>query len=618
MKNICKIIFLFGLLVSLAFAQRKLVNIEVVGNTKIGEWELLSALTIDKPKWYDGIFGSYPSVEYKKMRDNLSVIEAMYRNIGYLGVKTKLKLTPLPDDTMKIIAYVLINEGKLFRINSIDIDLPSQFDKDSAFAVLEMKMGDIFSPYRTDDSKSKLWRWIADRGYPYAVVNLNWTADTVDTPIVDIKFSVDCGKKVHFGRIYYKGLRNTKKFLLKRELGIKQGDLYSFSTIETSKEELYSTGLFRIISIELADTFTYPETVDVIVNVMENRRGWYGFSLNFGASKEYDFTTEFVGEWGHRNIWGNGQSVSLKASAQTEMISKWQFISHRYEMQFTEPWTFAKKLPSILTLYFEPGVKTAQYPYRVQKFGGNLNLIKRFGPILHSIGLTYERADIYGVLEDEAEEIKQEQGIFISRELNYTYQRDVRNNPLMPTDGSLIRMSTDFVGGPLGGDEHYLKVDVLWGRYLRFPIWHNAIYANRFKMAVMGNTKKGTDISIHNRLATGGANSVRGFDELSIGPRTNDSIRTMLGGKVLFLFSSEIRFPIIWKFWGHTFIDLGQVWYDWKDVNPNDIRASTGAGLAFITPVGPLRFDYAVVLSKHPYDPKQFSHKWHITLMYPY
>ena len=618
MRNIFKTLFFIVLFFGVAFSQRKLVNIEIIGNTEISEWEILSALTIDKPKWYDGIFGTYPPVEYKKMKDNLSVIEAMYKNIGFYTAKTRLKLIPIPNDTTKVIAQIRINEGKLFRVDSVSIDLPQQFDSDSALEIFGIKNSDIYSPYKVEDSRNKLWRWIADKGYPYATIKITSAVDTLDTPLVDIHISVDCGKKVYFGKIHYKGIHNTKKFLIKRELSIKSGDLYSFSKIEKSKEDLYSTGLFRIISIELADSSAHPETVDVLINIVENKRGWYGISLNFGASKEYDFTTELVGEWGHRNFLGNGQSISLKASAQAEMVTRWQFISHRYEMNFTEPRTFTKKLPSILTLYFEPGVKTAQYPYRVQKFGGTFNIIKRFGPVMHSAGLTYERADIYGVPENEAEEIKQEQGILISRKLDYIYQRDVRDNPLIPTNGSLIRMSTNFVGGPLGGDEHYLKVDALWSKYIPLPIWHNAIYANRLRIALMGNTKKGTDVSIHNRLATGGANSVRGFDELSIGPRTNDSLRTMLGGKILFLFSSEIRFPIIWKFWGHTFIDLGQVWSEWKDVNPNDIRASTGTGIAFLTPVGPLRLDYAIVLSKHPYEPKQFSHKWHLTLMYPY
>ncbi|RKZ34378.1 outer membrane protein assembly factor BamA [bacterium] len=616
-KNNWKILFAILILCTNVFAQKKLVNLKFVGNQQFSEWELLSALNIKKPKWYHSIFGNYPVVNKRRLETNLKIIESMYKDKGFLDVKTNYRLNPLATDTNKVVANILIEQGTQYRIDYIGIDITPDMDTGELYRSLKINQGEIFSPYKAEQAKNNLANYIADMGYPYYSVNMEWAKDTNDFT-VDVHFTVECGKLAYFGDIHYKGLRNTKKFLLRRETVINKGDLYSRSAMKKTTEDLYSTGLFRIVSVELIDTLQHPDTVNVLISVVENKRGWYGFSFNLGASKQYDFTTELVGEWGHRNIFGNGQSITFRASAEAELISRWQFLAHGYEFKFTEPWTLGKKLPSILTFYFEPGVKTLQYPYRVQKMGGNLNLIKSIGVFTHSGGITYERADIYGVPEDEADEIKQEQGIVISRGLNYTYQRDTRDDPLMPRAGSLVRFNTDFVGGPLGGDEHYLKIGSTWSRYIRIPFWRDAIFANRLKIAVMGKTKKGTDVSIHNRLVTGGANSVRGFDELSIGPRTQDTLRTMLGGKVLFLFSAEIRYPIIWKLWGHTFIDLGQVWSEWKDVNPNDIRASTGMGLAFITPLGPLRVDYAMVVSKHPYDPEQFSRKWHITFMYPY
>lgn len=597
---------------SLIFAQRQVENIEFVGNEHISSWELMSLLTIPKPRWYSPIFGTFPELNSTALQNDLTTIRSVYWSRGFLDVRMRASVKPVGDDTNRVQIKILIDEGKRYLIGSVRLLLPQQFDSYRAGLALGLEEGAVFSPYEAQLAKSRLWRWIADKGYPYAEVQMNWEKKK-DSSLVNIVYDVQPGKKAYLGKVKYKGLRNTKTFLLRREITTKHGTPYSYNELERNKEALYSTGLFKIVSVELADTSGCPDTVDVIVSVVERKRGWYGFSVDFGSHQEYDMTAQVSVEWGHRNVLGNGQSISLKASVEGQVFARQQLLSHRYEFVFFEPWTFSKKLPSTLTLYFEPGVKKYPDPWRVQKIGGTIQLMRRIDIITHWAGITYERADVFGVPEDQAQEIKQEQGIFISRKLTYTYQRDSRSDILMPDKGSLLRFSADFVGGPLGGDENYLKADFLWTRYMRIPFWHSIIYASRLCITLMGKTEPGREIAVHNRLTLGGANTIRGFPELSIGPKAEDG--TMLGGEVLGLFSLETRFPIIWKFYGHLFLDAGQVWMDWRDVNPYDIRSSVGAGMAFATPVGPIRVDYAKVLTR--FDSPPYS-RWHITLMYAF
>ena len=613
MKKINYIILFVSLILSTAYAQMRVVDIEFVGNRHISGWDLMSALTISKPRWYSPIFGTYPPLSPTALKKDLSTIVAIYRDRGYIDAKTKALIKPIGKDSTKVQIKILIDEGDKYTVSQIKISLPDGFDGYLAHKSLKYNEGDVFSPYRAENSRNLLWRWVADQGYPYAKVSMNWEKADSESSAVVINYDVYPGKKAYIGDITYKGLRNTKVFLLRREITLKRGSPYSYSEIENNKEALYSSGLFKIVSIDLEDTVGQPDTVDIVVSIVERQRGWYGISLDFGSHTEYDLTAKISAEWGHRNIFGNGQSISLKASTEGEILANQQLLSNRFEFVFFEPWTFAVKLPSTLTLYFEPGIKKSPDPWRVQKIGGSLQIMKRKDFITHWGGITYERADVFGVSEDEAEEIKKEQGIFISRKLSYTYQRDSRSNILMPDGGSLTRFSADFVGGPLGGDEHYLKVDLLWARYIRIPFWHSAIYASRIRIAAMGHTSSKYDIAVHNRLTLGGANTIRGFSEMSIGPKADDG--TMLGGEVLGLCTFEIRLPIIWKFWAHTFFDAGQVWQQWKDINPYDIRSSAGLGIALATPVGPVRVDYAKVLTR--FDPPPY-YRWHITLMYPF
>ncbi len=614
-RGVLKSFFLAVLtLAGAAAALPRVVEVKFVGNRAISRWELYSALTIPKPHWYNAIFGGYPPLNSAALQNDLGTIKAMYQDRGFLDVRTNALVKPLGEDTSRVRVMIYIDEGAKYFVGRLELRLPPGFDGARAHRALGVKRGDVFSPFEAEAAKNRLWRWIADQGYPYAKVTLWWGKSEGKPCTVDVHYSVDAGKKAFFGKITYKGLRKTKKFLLRRELAIKSGEPYSYSAMEQSKEELYSTGLFRIVSVELADTFGQPETVDVVISVVERARGWYGLSFDFGSDPEYDLTVNGSVGWGHRNIFGNGQSLTLRASSEAQLLDSLQLLSHRYEVVFYEPWTFARKLPSTLTLYFEPGVRHKQEPWRVQKLGGSLQLVRRLGEVTHWGGITYERADVFGVPPDQAEEIKQQQGIYISRKLSYTYQRDKRDDVLMPKAGSLLRFEADFVGGPLGGDEHYFKFELYWTRYIRVPFWRSAVYASRLQMDLMGSTKPGsTDVAVHNRLSLGGANTVRGFSEKSIGPKASDG--TMLGGKVLALFSAEVRFPLVWKLWGHLFLDAGQVWWDWRDVNPNDVRISGGFGFALATPVGPIRADYGAAITR--LDPPPYS-RWHITLMYPF
>ncbi len=599
---------------STIFAQRRVVDIGFVGNKHISSWELMSSLKIPKPRWYSAIFGTFPPLNSTALTNDLATIIALYRDRGFIDAKTKAFIKPVSEkDSSHLQIKILIDEGKKYRVSDIKIELPKTFDGYLAQKSLKYNEGEEFSPYRAEEARNNLWRWVADQGYPYAEVSMKWAKTDSESTAIKIDYDVQSGKKAYIGNISYKGLRNTKEFLLRRELTIKRGSPYSYSELEKNKEALYSSGLFKIVSLDLADTSGQPDTIDVIVSIVERQRGWYGFSLDFGSHTEYDLTAKLSAEWGHRNIFGNGQSISLKVSTEGEIFAKQQLLAHRYEFIFYEPWTLAVKLPSTLTLYFEPGVKKSPDPWRVQKMGGSLQLIKRKDLITHWVSITYERADVFGVPENEADEIKEEQGIFISRKLSYTYQRDSRSDIFMPDGGSLARFSYDFVGGILGGDEHYMKADLLWTRFIRVPYWHSAIYASRVRIAAMGHTSSKSDIAVHNRLTLGGANTIRGFSEMSIGPKAEDG--TMLGGEVLGLCTLEIRLPIIWKFWAHTFIDAGQVWQQWKDINPYDIRSSAGLGIALATPVGPVRVDYAKVLTR--FDPPPY-YRWHITLMYPF
>ncbi len=602
------------------FAAERVASFEFSGNKILGDFELKAAISHEQPKWYETLFDIYPVINNTLLEQDAKTIEYLYWDKGFIDAKVFLRTESI-DEKRKLAKIVfLIDEGEKYTIDSIAIALPQGFFADSIQPDLGISEGKVFSPFAADGARLALWQYFANRGFLYARAEQNWHR-IENRNTVAVNLSIIADKLSHIGGVTFKGMSNVDYRNIQREIRVKSGDAFSYRKLAQTKEQLYATGYFRLVAEELPDTASKPDTVNVNFTLVERKMNWYGFSFNLGEKRvqEVDFpnATEVVAQWGSKNVLKSGLGVKVAASAAAQMefvdwALKWQFLNHRYESSVTSPWIFRQRIPTTLTLYFEPGVKLQEFPWRAQKFGGDVRLVKQLRKATHSAGANYERADIFGVSPDEADSIQNSQGIYISRKIYYTYLSDTRKNPTNPTQGGFFRFQTDFVGGFLGGDEDYFKLDASLGKFSELSFFRRTVFASRIRLAAMRNTSSG-GIPAHKLLLTGGSNSVRGFRDLSIG--VVGSGNEAVGGKVMALFSSEIRTHLFWVFYGHIFADAGGIWSEWRDINPDDMRLSTGVGTAVMTPVGPLRFDYARVLSR--VDPPPY-YRWHVSLMYPY
>jgi outer membrane protein assembly complex protein YaeT len=600
-------LLLIVLIFSISLSDQRVYQVSFDGNNSISDWNLNNSIILKNPTWIQRLLTILPKFEINSVKDDLKTMRALFVDKGFLDVSVEAIFAYNKSDSDYIMIKYMISEGILYKISEISLNVPKGIDSSKILKKIDMNIDHRFSPFDLDAKSIELRRFVEDKGYPYSLVITKYAKQDSS---INITIDINTGKKAYFGNITYKGLLKTKKSLLLRELTIDKGNPYSSTSIQKSMENLYQTGLFKIVTLDLVDTTGQPDTVNLELKVIERKTGGYGFSLDFGADKNYDFTVKAGAEWSNRNVFRSGNALSIKGLVLSEVVSRWQILSHRYELSTYRPWTFNKRIPTNFVIFFEPEAKNVDLGFSTRRYGVNLNSYLYNGNKIHSGGLSYEVVDIFGVSEDQAEQIREDQGISISRKINYTFQTDTRDNPIVPTNGIYFRTSVDFVGGFLGGDEDYLKIDASLSNYIK-PLY-NLTYANRIRVGIIGRTTQKLNISTPNKYVTGGANSVRGFDALSIGPKENSSV---IGGQILFLLNFEVRYPIISNIWGNFFVDFGQVWLEWKDINPTDIRASMGIGLAYMTPVGPIRLERGFILTH--LDPEQTA-KWHISLMYPF
>jgi outer membrane protein insertion porin family len=429
-----------------------------------------------------------------------------------------------------------------------------------------------------------------DAGFPYAWV----TADVErEGTQAQVQINVWEGPPVHVGQIRYLGLSKVKTFVVRRELTFGPGGLYDRSAILDSRQRIYSTGLFSYANVQLEREASDSLRPDVSIKLQERPMRWVGLKTDVGQDEQYDMTSDVTLEWGHKNLFARGQKLSLRAIASFRVFTEWENLKNRFEIIHTEPWFLGWRLPASISLYYEPGLKSKGRSYRVQRFGGQFNLSRELTRFSRAwLALRYERVDIFGLDPAAAEILREASGASIRRYLSLSWERDSRDHIFEPVRGSLSQIFTEFVGGPLGGDDHFVKAVVAWNRYqLLFP---PAVLASRVKLGWTEEHGQGQEVPPDARFYAGGATTIRGLAERSLG--SMDPAGNPLGGKGLLLFNLELRRSLWRRLGGSLFWDLGNVWSRPRRANLSQLWSSAGVELWFSTPVGPARLAYGVPL----------------------
>jgi len=287
-------------------------------------------------------------------------------------------------------------------------------------------------------------------------------------------------------------------------------------------------------------------------------------------------------------------------------------LHHRFSARYVEPWVLGLRLPTALEIAYEPGVRSPTQPYRVEKSSGELNVNRRFQRSYRVwSSLIYERVRIYGIPKDKEQAFIEEEGITIRRRWSLALERDTRPNLFVPTSGARTRLDLEFAGGFLGGASNFYKVDFSWARYQNVST--PSILASRIRIGWAGVHSGDDFVPSIDRFYLGGANSIRGYTENTVGPL--DTAGTAVGGEVVVLANLELRTPVKDKLWFTLFGDAGNNWSRFHNVSLDETLVSVGIGWQYIAPVGPIRLDYARRVI-HPGHPK--SDRLHLSILFSF
>jgi outer membrane protein insertion porin family len=225
------------------------------------------------------------------------------------------------------------------------------------------------------------------------------------------------------------------------------------------------------------------------------------------------------------------------------------------------------------------------------------------------LDLAYEKVTITGIPDDMIARLKKDEGISVKRKLILRINRDTRNDLLLPISGTVYRLDAEYVGGLLGGDEDFVKLTTSWSRYQNF--YGSNIYAWNYRVGWAVGTTSDQHVPITDRFAFGGGRSLRGYASLDVASVGGG----LAGGRVLIQTNQEIRRPLFWKLWTSMFVDIGNIYEDFKYTRWDNLLLSGGVGVQYISPVGPIRLDYGHRLIHGDY-PR--GGRFHISILYAF
>lgn len=585
-------------------------------------------------------------------RDTLE-IKYLYLTKGFLNIQVGETFSPLDkyqkikkerenDSIPMAMLWVNIDEGTqyFYGTQSLHGNFEEKFKWPLTKLMQKLKPGKPANPIEINKVTFDMKTELANHGYPYSTIT--FTIDTLkELNRADVSFYVDSDSLVYFGEVTLEGINHFPEYVGLRELKVKKGELYSRQAILDSQKRLFESGYFTFSQLTQSDSSTNRLQPDFTLKVRERKSEFFSLASGVSQSKVKDLQWDFNLGAGKRDVdfthlknpfKNGGHRFSVFADYSFSIGSNSRLITHRYRMRYTTPWTFGIRMPLTLTFEIEPRIKSQVGDFKIQQWAFSVKTSKWFGDeIRTTAGLEYNNVQLdtnIVVLQDLLD-------ISIRRKIFTTFRLDSRDNIFLPTKGQLSELSVDYYGGFLGGDNNFYKLEAAWSTYQK--VWPGWIYAVRLKGGVAKEFGISNEVPIDERLYLGGANTIRGFTENSLGPVQVEFDSTgvpidssAIGANYTLVINHEFRWrtvqffnvlPIVGnlfkKFpqWQSLFFDAGNGFSNSRNIKFSQFAYSYGTGFQIVSPAGPIRIDYARRIKTDRYD---VDSRWHFTILYAF
>lgn len=572
-------------------------SIKFVGNTHIADSTLQEQISTRESRWYR-FMSSSDVYDPDRVEVDKELLRRFYLSKGYADFRVTSAVAELAPDNKGFYVTYTLDEGERYKFGVINISTQlQQLDPESLRPKLTTVEGTWYNANKVESSIAALTKELNDR--QYAFVDIRPEVDrNREERLISLTYNVSEGQRVFVERININGNLRTQDRVIRREMQLVEGDAFNRSRLQQSEQRVKDLGYFETVNVNVTQG-SAPDRANVDVNVAEQSTG----EISIGAG--YSTADGPLADFGisERNFLGKGQDLRFNTTLSGR--------SQQFNLSFTEPYFLERDLSAGVDV-FHTRSENDESSYDEQRSGFALRMGYPLAENLRQrLNYTLNNTRIENVPATASRFIREQEGDRMTSSVGQELVYDRRDSRRTPTDGYILRLSTDFAG--LGGDAKYVRVRTGGSAY--FPLG-SPDWVLSFLGEVGAIESLDDDVAISDRFFLGG-DTLRGFKTSGVGPRDlTTSEKDALGGNYFARTSLELAFPLGLPeelgLKGHAFTDAGTLWGN--DAQPlptetfvedNSIRLAVGAGVSWRSPLGPLRVDFAFPIMKESYDESQ-------------
>ena len=568
----------------------KIREIRIVGSKVFSEKTLLGLLEQTTDGWLTWYTKS-DRYSRSKLNADLETIRAYYTNRGYLEFEIESTQVTISPDKQDISITVTVREGQRYTVTAVKLEGDFLGKEEEFRALVRIKPGEA---YRSEDvaATTKLFGDLYGiYGYAFARTQARPEIDRANAQVV-VVLAAEPQRRVYVRRINVAGNNRSRDEVIRREFRQFESAWYDGGKIKLSRDRVDRLGYFQGVEVETEEVPGTADQVDVTIKVTEKATGNLLIGAGYSNTDKISLTASIKQE----NIFGSGNYLGIEVNTSKS--------NRLFVLSTVDPYFTVDGISRAIDLFYRTTkpINSQGEEYELITPGGTVRLglpFTEFDTVFVGIGI--EATTIDGNPTNKSyRDYRELYGATSSAvPLTLGWARDSRDSAIAPTGGSYQRINLEW---SIAGDVRYLRTNLQYQQW--FPI------IDRFTLGLNGELGWGLGLGdkpypIFKNFFGGGLGSVRTFEQGSLG--VVDVTNNYIGGNRRLNVNAELYVPVPGggndksvRLFG--FMDVGNVWGETEKITAQSLRASTGIGLSWISPVGPLKLSWGVPLRSQPSD----------------
>ena len=581
-------------------------QVNFLGNAHLSKSDIMPYLQTQEGGYLDFLTSSGTYKEEAIQRD-VQAVQALYLEHGYINVKVGRPAVSLTPDKRWLYVTIPVEEGEPYTIGKIDFSGELLGLEPQLQGLLKSRTGQLFQRSKVGGDLFAVSDVYKDLGYAYVNVTPLTNAHP-KTRMLDLTFDVQPGQKVTFERIEVAGNSRTRDKVIRRELRVYEGELYSATGIKLSKQRVTALGYFETVEITTKKGSADDKMV-AVVEVKEKSTGTFQVGAGFSSYENFILT----GQISQNNLFGWGQTLSLQVS--------WSSVRQLGQIQFVEPYFFDTRWTFAFDVYATEALYTT---FTRRAVGGSMTWGYELSGLawlwpwarnLDDVRLFATYTNEFVGVKGAGQLLRRQFRSGTTSSLRLSLQWDKRDNRLFPTRGWFAAVSYELAPPLLApawlfGEQVNLFTRTTVDMRFYQPLWLGLVGRVRLSAGMIQGWDAEHQVPISELYYLGGINSVRGYRILSLAPQTLVGSTPVgplsdfaVGGNKQLVLNFEVELPIVQQMGirGVVFFDMGNTFPPgkWSDPSvPLSLYKSWGFGLRWMSPIGPLRFEWGFPLNR--------------------